>query len=239
MYLPGEDWQTNLQFVFDAGGTIATEKGGTWTAALSSPAAQKGLTQYKAFQNDYSTASSQSATAYTPDPNQIFGDGLAASMSQVNPIPATVEAKYPALKGEIGTFPWPSENTAGSTMPVFLGGSVVAIPSKSTNQTLALKYLKLITSDAVQKADIVGIDGWTPVSTQLLQQTVGTLTPLQQPYFTAAQKSEPTPAAPGWATVESDLYMENLFGAISTGNKSVPDATKSSDALITAALNAK
>ena len=239
LYLPGEDWQTNLQFLFDAGGQIATQDGDTWAVQLSTAAAQKGFTQWKEFQNKYSTASSRTATAYVPDPNAIFGKGQASAISNVNVEPPTLEQSYPDLKGQLGTFPWPSQNNPGQLMPVFLGGSDVAIASKSPNQDLALKFIALVTSDDVQTKDVVGIDGWTPISTQLIDKVTPSLTDIQKPFFEAAKNSVPTPSAPGWATVESNLYMENFFGTVTSGSQSIPDATSGYDTKIAAALNAQ
>lgn len=237
MYLGGGDWQTDLQFVFDAGGKIAQEENGKWAVDLDKTAAVKGFQQFKSFEDTYSTVASQTGTEYTPDPNAIFGKGDAATVANVNLIPSIILSKYPALKGEIGTFPMPSQNNAGQTMPVFLGGSDLGIANGSTHKALALKYVKLLASPAVQEADVVGIDGWTPNSTQLINQTIGTLVPLQQPFFTAAKNSEPTPAAAGWATVENNLYMQSLFEAVATGKQSIPAATKEYSQKISTALN--
>jgi N,N'-diacetylchitobiose transport system substrate-binding protein len=237
LYLPGEDWQTSLGFLFDTGARIATESHGKWTATLGSPAAIKGFTQFKAFQNKYSDQASRTGTEYVPDPVQLFGQGHTATLMNVNLIPSQIIQKFPAMRGNIGTFPCPSPNHPGKLMPVFLGGSDVGIATHSHNQALALKYVALLASNAVQEHDVVGTDGWTPISTQLVRATEKTLTPLQRPFFEAAQDSVPTPSTPGWATVESDLLMENLFGDVATGRLSIPAATSSADAKITAALN--
>ena len=155
----------------------------------------------------------------------------------VNLIPSQIIAKFPGMKGNIGTFPCPSENHPGKLMPVFLGGSDVGIAAHSHNKALALEYVALLASNAVQEHDVVGVDGWTPISTQLVTATEKTLTPLQRPFFEAAKNSVPTPSTLGWATVESDLLMENLFGDVATGRLSIRAATSSADAKITVALN--
>ncbi len=237
VYLPGEDWQTNLGFIFDAGGNIASKSSGKWTATLGSPAAVKGFTEFKNFQNTYSVPASRTGTEYAPDPVAIFGQGKAATLINVNLIPAQIVQNYPSMKGNIGTFPMPSENHPGQLMPVFLGGSDVGIPAHSANQELAMKYVELLSSDAVQTQDVVRIDGWTPISKQLVNKTVGSLTPLQRPFFEAAKNSVPTPSTPGWATVESDLLMENLFGDVASGRLSISAAVTAGDAKITTALN--
>ncbi|MCU1526385.1 MAG: transporter substrate-binding protein, partial [Frondihabitans sp.] len=42
-YLPGQYWYAGMQFVWDAGGQIATQSGKTWKAGFGSAKAQQGL----------------------------------------------------------------------------------------------------------------------------------------------------------------------------------------------------
>ncbi|WP_255528129.1 extracellular solute-binding protein [Streptacidiphilus sp. P02-A3a] len=156
---PGQYWYGALQFVWDAGGQLATESNGRWTGALDSPAAQQGLRAWKSFQNSYSAPASRNVDTKSPDQAAMFASGKTATIldTSIN----TVLKDNPALKGQIGTFPFPSATTPGRNQPVFLGGSDLAIAAKSANQALALAYLKAATSTAVQTSAIVGIDGWT------------------------------------------------------------------------------
>ncbi len=52
-YQPTRDWYAAMSFVYDAGGSIATESGGQWKANLSSPESLKGLTEYKKVVDSY------------------------------------------------------------------------------------------------------------------------------------------------------------------------------------------
>ena len=234
-YFPGEYWYGALQFVWDAGGQLATDNNGTWAGALESPAAQQGLSTWKNFQNTYSTAASRNTDTKTPDQASLFANGKAATIldTSIN----TVVKDNPALKGEIGTFPFPS-STPGKNQPVFLGGSDLAIAAKSQNQAMALAYLKAATSTSVQTSAIVGIDGWTPVSTQLIDQTSGTLTSTSQAFSVAAKNSVATPATPGWATIESDQTINTFFSDIATGRKTPLQAAQGFDSHLNQALNA-
>jgi len=233
-YFPGEYWYGALQFVWDAGGQLAAQSGSTWSGALESPAAQQGLASWKSFQNTYSTAASRDVDTKSPDQAALFANGKAATIldTSVN----TVLKDNPALKDQIGTFPLPG--AAGATQPVFLGGSDLAIAAKSQNQDLALAYLKAATSASVQKDAIVGADGWTPISTQLIDQTSGSLPAVSQAFAAAAKNSVATPATPGWATIESDKSINTFFADIATGRKSTAQAAKDFDAHLGQALNA-
>lgn len=234
-YFPGEYWYGALQFVWDAGGQLAAKNGGAWSGALESAAAQQGLTAWKRFQNTYSTAASRGVDTKSPDQAALFAGGKAAAIldTSLN----TVLKDNPAMKDQVGTFPLPGA-APGSTQPVFLGGSDLAIAAKSANQDLALAYLKAATSASVQTGAIVGTDGWTPVSTQLIDQSAGSLSPASQAFAAAAKRSVATPATPGWATIESDKSINSFFADIATGRKSVAQAAKDFDAHLDQALNA-
>ena len=234
-YLPGEYWHGAVQFVWDTGGQLATDTGGSWHGALDSPAAQHGLAAWQSFQNTYSTAASRDTDNKTPDQDALFADGKAAAIldSSINPI----VKDNPAIKDQLGTFPFPS-TVAGRTQPVFLGGSDLAIAANSAHQDLALAYLSAATDPAVQRSAIVGIDGWTPVSTQIIDQAAGLLPPTSAAFLTAAKSSVATPATPGWATVESDKSINDFFGDIATGRKTPAAAAAAFDQHLDQALNA-
>jgi N,N'-diacetylchitobiose transport system substrate-binding protein len=234
-HFPGQYWYGALQFVWDAGGELATESGGKWAGALESPAAQRGLQAWKDFQAAYSTPASRNVDTKAPDQAAMFASGGAGAIldTSVN----TVLKNKPELKDRLGTFPFPSA-TAGKNQPVFLGGSDLGIAAKSKNQDLALAYLKAAASPAVQRDAIVGIDGWTPVSPQIIDQVTPTLPPVRAAFYAAAKSSGSTPATAGWATIESDKSVNTFFADIATGRKSVADAARDFDAHLTQALNA-
>ncbi|MBB5897209.1 extracellular solute-binding protein [Kutzneria kofuensis] len=232
---PGQYWYGALQFVWDAGGQLATQDGRKWTGALEKPAAQQGLKAWQQFQNTYSGAASRNVDTKAPDQAAMFAQGATSAIldTSVN----TILKDNPSIKDDIGTFPFPSA-TAGRTQPVFLGGSDLGVAAKSRNQDLALAYLKAAADPAVQRSAIAGIDGWTPVSTQVIDQVTPSLPPLSAAFFAAAKSSGSTPATPGWATVESDKSINTFFADIATGRKSVADAARDFDAHLDQALNA-
>lgn len=234
-YTPGQYWFGGMQFVWDAGGQIATQSGGKWTGALETPEALKGLQAFKDFQNTYSAPASQNVYNTTPDYNNLFAQGKTAAI--LNSTVNSILKISPAMKDQIGTFPFPSA-TPGKTQPVFLGGSDLAIAAKSPNQPLALAYLKAATSRQVQTASIVGVDGWTPVSSQLIDATAASRTDVLKAFSDAAKNSAATPATPGWGTIEADDSLRSFFADIATGRKSVAQAAKDFDAHLTQALNA-
>ncbi|GGL02176.1 N,N'-diacetylchitobiose transport system substrate-binding protein [Curtobacterium luteum] len=237
-YMPGQYWYGGLQWVWDAGGQIATEKGGKWTGAIDSADAVKGLTAWKDFQNSYSAKSTQDINTDKPAESDVFAQGNASAILGSAWEIGSITTAKPELKDQIGTFPMPSA-TEGKTQPVFLGGSDLGIPSKSQNQELALYYTKILTSKEFQQDQVFGVDGWEPNSTQLLDAVAGDVDELHKPYFEAASTSRPTPATPGWATIEGDSSFQTMFADVATGRKSPQDAAEGFSEHLTSALNAQ
>ncbi|GAA3196360.1 extracellular solute-binding protein [Actinocorallia longicatena] len=234
-YVPGQYWFGAVQFLWDAGGRLAVQEGGKWAGKLSSPESIKGLEAWKAFQNKYSVPASRNVTNRAPDQAALFADGKVSAV--VDSSVKTILKNKPELKDKIGTFPFPSA-TDGRTQPVFLGGTDLAVPVKSKDADLAVTYLKTAASADVQKSAIVGLDGWTPVSTELIEQVSGGLPDTSQAFVQAAKNSVATPATPGWATIETDQSLSTFFADIATGRKSVADAAKAFDEHLNTALNA-
>jgi N,N'-diacetylchitobiose transport system substrate-binding protein len=237
-YMPGQYWYGGLQWLWDAGGSIATEKDGKWTGTVDSAKAVKGLTAWKAFQNKYSVSSSQDINTDKPNQDDVFAQGQTSAILGSSWEIASIEQAKPALKDQLGTFALPS-TTAGKTQPVFLGGSDLGIPAKSKNQDLAAYYVKILTSKKFQENQVFGVDGWEPNSTQLLDAVSSKVDTLHKPYFEAASTSKPTPATPGWATIEGDATFQSMFADIATGRKTPEQAAQGFSQHLTTALNAQ
>jgi N,N'-diacetylchitobiose transport system substrate-binding protein len=224
--------------VADAGGSIATVKNGMWSSGLTSAAAQKGLAQFKAFQNTYSSIASRTAPLDTPDPNAVFGTGKTSVIFGNGNSEATILSTYPALKGKVGTFPLPSENHPGQASPTFLGGSDLGIAAKSKNMDLAKKFVAMITSKSVQINQLVKLDGHMPVTTKLLDEATPQVSKVLQAFYTAGKKSYSTPAAPGWATIETDQSVLAFFSEVAAGTSTPEQSAQTFSAHLTKALNA-
>ncbi|WP_277959789.1 extracellular solute-binding protein [Frigoribacterium faeni] len=235
-YQPGEYWHAGMQFVWDAGGEIATSDDGTWTGTMSSPEAVEGLTAYKEFQNAYSTPSSQTASAKTPDINQIFADGKAGAILNSNGALDLIKAANPAMTDDaLGTFPMPG--ISGENQPVVLGGSDWGIAAKSQNTDLALQWIKIATSPEVQQDYVFGVDGWIPNSTEGIEAAQPNLSEIDQAFFTAALNSKATPASGRWASIEADKSIDTLFSSVASDSKSVENAAKEFDSTLDSTLN--
>lgn len=238
IYVSGTYWYGGFSFVADAGGTIAQEQGGKWTSGLTSPGAEKGLQQFKEFQNKYSTVASRTAALDTPDPNVVFGTGKTSAILGNGNSLASIISMYPSLNGKVGSFVLPSPNHPGSAAPTYVGGSDLGISAKSQNQDLAVKFVEMMASPSVQLGQLTKLDGHIPVTQQLIAQALPTVAADQQAFFKAAEKSYATPAAPGWATIESDQTVLSLFSQVAAGTSTVAGSADSFSAHLVKALNA-
>ncbi|WP_223691718.1 sugar ABC transporter substrate-binding protein [Leifsonia poae] len=236
-YLPGQYWYAGLQWMWDAGGDIATLSDGKWKAGFSSSDSQKGLTEYKAFQNAYSSTASQSLNTDKPDQDQLFADGKAGAILANNWELAAITKDNPSLTNDkLGSFPLPG--ASGKNQPALLAGSDWGIAQKSKNQDLALVWSKIAASPKIQNDYVFGNDKWIPNSVEGSKSAVssGKLDDNQTAFFTAAQNSKATPASGNWAQLE-DPGMKQFFQSIATGSKSVADATKAWDDTVNSTLN--
>ena len=232
-YVAGQDWYSALAFVYDFGGQIATQQGGKWVGTLNTPRAIAGL---NAFKNTFLTLSraSKSTDEANPFPTTPFAQGHAASF--VGPgwqygYALDPKAGNPKLKPFLSAFPMPS-HVKGRTMPAFLGGSDLAIPASSQNQTLAESWIADFTASS-QEAGIVKA-GNLPNTTSLLKLVKGTP---GSALATSAKSTWFVPTAKNWANVESSNVLRTMLTKILTGKQTVQQAATSTSDQITKILN--
>lgn len=111
----------------------------------------------------------------------------------------------------------PISNSASSRfMPSLIAGSCWSIPARSPNDALAQQWIRIATSEHIQRKWIVEHDGWLPNTQELLESFLqsGTLNTIQRGFFETALTNQTTPVAPGWSTLESDGSLRNLFAQL-------------------------
>jgi N,N'-diacetylchitobiose transport system substrate-binding protein len=232
LYFPGQYWYAALPFVWDEGGELATQDGDQWKGALDSPQAQTGLTNLKTLVNKYSKAP-VNGNENDNDPAVPLGEGKAGVIIDNGWKVGVVTKAHPELKGKVAVFALPSKN-AGSTAPVFLGGSNLAVSAGSKAPDLAYDWLKIMSGNTAQ-TQLATVGGVIPNSTSLL--TLHAKDPILSVFDTAAKNSRSTPSTPKWANVESSTILQDMLVSIFSGKKSVADATKTASEAITKTLN--
>ncbi|GHK00944.1 sugar ABC transporter substrate-binding protein [Streptomyces sp. Y2F8-2] len=234
-YQPTRDWYAAMSFVYDAGGSIAKQEGGQWKADLSSPESLKGLNEFKTVIDKYMHGDK---TKDESDRYIVYGQGKSAMIfGAAWEGAAAADPKADKTGGKLKTslenfvMPGPS----GKNMPVFLGGSDLAIPVKSKAQALAAEWINAFTGSQGQKGLIAKgnlPNNKTDLAT--LKNDPATAVPA-----TAAESNWFVPMAPGWGQVEKAQVLQTMLQDIGTGKKSVEAAAKDADAAIDKVINTK
>ncbi|WP_427920061.1 extracellular solute-binding protein [Streptomyces sp. cg40] len=234
-YQPTRDWYAAMSFVYDAGGSIAAESGGQWKGNLSSPESIKGLTEFKNVIDKYMHGDK---TKDESDRYIVYGQGKSAMIfgaawegaSAADPKADKTGGK---LKTSLVNFVMPGPS--GKNMPVFLGGSDLAVPVKSKAQALAAEWINAFTGPSGQKG-LMAKGNLPNNKTDLatLKNDPATAVPA-----TAAESNWFVPMAPGWGQVEKAQVLQTMLQNIGTGKQSVEDAAKAADTAIDKVINTK
>lgn len=231
IYFPGQDWRNALPYIWAAGGDLAVQDGEEWKGSLSTPESIKGL---EMVQQVMQGASGAAKDGNETDPQVPYCAGQIGMLSAPGWVQGTIvaaEGGCPDAEADLGVFALPGE-TAGETAPVFLGGSNIAVAARSKAPDLAYDALQIMLGDSYQT--IMAENGNVPARTSLISKMGDG--PVAEATELAASNTKLTPAAPGWANVESDRILEDLFVKIAQGGD-VAALAADADAKITAALN--
>jgi N,N'-diacetylchitobiose transport system substrate-binding protein len=231
LYMPGKYWYAAMQWVYDYGGQIATLKGGKWAGALDSPKAVAGLTKWK----QVISLSRADKAGDEAKQDNAFAQGHVAALIGLSWERGVITDKKtgnPNLEKSIGAYAMPS-HVSGKTMPVFLGGSDLAVPATTKNKQLAIDWIKAFTSTESETA--MAKLGVIPNTTSLLRVTA--TNPQLAGYAAAAQNTWFVPINPNWANVESSNVLQNMLSSIATGRSSVQKAATAASRQITSILN--
>ncbi|GKQ39810.1 extracellular solute-binding protein [Streptomyces sp. A012304] len=233
-YQPTRDWYAAMSFVYDAGGSIAVESGGEWKANLSSAESLKGLKEFKKVVDNYMHGD---RTKDESDRYIVYGQGksgmIFAPAWEGGSAAAPENDKTGKLKGNVENFVMPGPS--GKNLPVFLGGSDLAVPVKSDAQDLAAEWINAFTGPAGQKG-LMAKGNLPNNKTDLatLKNDPATVVPA-----TAAESNWFVPMAPGWGQVEKAQVLQTMLQNIGTGKKTVEEAAKEADAAIDKVINTK
>jgi N,N'-diacetylchitobiose transport system substrate-binding protein len=229
-WFPGQDWRNGVAFVWDAGGDLATDEGGEWQGALSTPESVAGLETVQTLMTEASGAPKDGNEADPQAPFCAGEIGMMAAPSWVTGLIEDPETGCPDMMANVGVFALPGSD--GDAAPVLLGGSDIAVAAKSDNQDLAKEVVALMVSDEYQT--LMAEAGLTPAK-ESLASLLGD-DEFAQAAILAGSNAKLTPASPGWAQVEGSRVLEDLFVEIAKGGD-VAALAAAADEAITAQLN--
>jgi N,N'-diacetylchitobiose transport system substrate-binding protein len=252
-FLGGQDWRNGISWIFANGGELAKKENGQWVSTLSDPNTIKGLTQLQDLYKNASKAPADAKDAtpwlYINDSDEILdenqkvtGKTSLAAATIMAPgwahwsIGDLVEKDGKKVRewndAKFAAFVLPGND--GKPAPVFAGGSNIGISKASQNQELSRELLKIIFSPEYQQ--MLGKAGLGPANSDYVS-SLGT-DQFAKALIESASNSKLTPAAPGWAAVESKMILEEFFGKIRDA-ADLPALAAEYDAKITPILNLK
>ncbi|MER7910355.1 extracellular solute-binding protein [Streptomyces sp. NPDC096068] len=225
IYLAGQDWYTLSGFIWDEGGELAVDKGGEWTGALDSPAAQRGMAFYKDLQSlGYGP---KNADEQNPPQADVFAKGDVAQLIATPSAVAAILKTNPELKDKLGYFPIPGKK-AGQPCAVFTGGSDLIIPENAPQRGAALDVVKAMAGEKWQ-TELARAMGYVPNKKSLASVVAG-----QEATAVMAQgaaRGRATPNSPQWADVEGDNPIKPYMTAVLQGEDPLKAARKASEAI--------
>jgi N,N'-diacetylchitobiose transport system substrate-binding protein len=231
IYLPGRNWYAVLSFIWENGGDIATLEGDQWVGQLDSPGSIAGLEFFKRVFDEANAA---------PADGDDANDYIAFCNDEVGMMPApgwkggqiiNPDDGCPDMEQNIGYFAMPGSEP-GTTAPVFLGGSNLAIPANSEHQDLALDLLKVLASPEYQRKFAEA--GTIPALKSELANVSGSEAAVAQ--ATAAENSRFVPTSENWAGVEAAFTLQDMLTEIAQGGD-IADAAAAADSAIEEQLN--
>jgi N,N'-diacetylchitobiose transport system substrate-binding protein len=230
IYLPGQNWYTLSGFVWDEGGDLAKQDGGSWKGSLNTPQALAGMDFYKQLQalGDGPKDSDEAK----PQQTDVVAGGEVAQFIAVPGAAKLVEKANPELAGKIGFFPIPGK-TADKPGAVFTGGSDLIIPLASTRQDGAYEVVKALAGEKWQ-VELAKAMNYVPNRKSLASSVGGD--PGTAAMAQGAANGHATPNSPNWAAVEARNPIKEFQTAVLTGTDPKSAAAKA-DEVITQALN--
>ena len=252
-FIGGQDWRNGISWIFANGGDLAKKDNGQWVSTLSDPNTVKGLQQlqeiYRSASKAPADAKDQTPWLYINDSDEILDEnntvtGKTSLAAATIMAPGWAHWSIGDLKEKDGkktrewndakfdTFVLPGND--GKPAPVFAGGSNIAISKASQNQELSRELLKIIFSPEYQQ--MLGKAGLGPANLDYVSSLGDDQ--FAEALIESASNSKLTPAAPGWAAVESKTIMEEFFSKIRDASD-LTALAQEYDAKITPLLNLK
>ncbi|WP_420037055.1 extracellular solute-binding protein [Streptomyces sp. cg28] len=223
IYLAGQDWYTLSGFIWDEGGELAHESAGTWTGALHTDAALRGMAFYGQLQA--LGGGPKDADEEHPSQADRFAEGDVAQIISVPGSAQRILQKNPSLKDKLGFFPIPGK-TAARAGAVFTGGSDLVIPAHTAHRSAAVAVVEALAGKK-WNTDLARTMNYVPNKTTLAAAVAGE--PGVAAMAVGAAHGKATPASPLWATVEAaDNPIKSYMSRVLMGADPKTEAQKAS-----------
>ncbi|GAB2539966.1 sugar ABC transporter substrate-binding protein [Brachybacterium huguangmaarense] len=212
---------STLPFVWGAGGEIATEKDGTWTAAIADAPAVEGLTWYTdlALKHDSSTAAAQQWKE--TDSLQAFLQGQVGMFITGSWVPATVKQDNPEMYDKLVAYTIPAKDAPVAKS--FLGGSHLCRFEESAEPELAFELITLMSTGEFATRWATETN-FFPGEQKALDDVVAQGDELTKVFAQQMTEGGTTvPVTPAWGKIEGKKTLSTLTSSI-LGGTPVQDA---------------
>ncbi|NUR44213.1 MAG: extracellular solute-binding protein [Streptomyces sp.] len=210
-----------MPFVWAHGGEIATAQDGSYTSAIDSAAARKGIKAYTSLFSDDNCPAAKCAGFGGNDTVTAFAAGKAGMAIGGDFSHAAVEAGK--VKGRYAVVPLPGV-AAGSIAPAFAGGNNIGVLKSTSHRTLAVQLMEQLASKKTQAA-LFDAMGFLPTYGDVRQQAAQK-EPFVKPFVeTLGAGTKFVPASPAWSQIDSSLVLPTMFQEVISGRKDVAAAS--------------
>jgi N,N'-diacetylchitobiose transport system substrate-binding protein len=220
-----DDTNAFASFVWGAGGQIATESNGTWTADLTSPADEAAIKFYVSLYSTYHLSPSKyigqtelgNVGSTAGGANTDFGLGK-LDLYIDGPWATATMPTNSVDKSNWASFPIPSQNGPNAA-PVFAGGSDLAI-FKTSKYLQADWDLISVMDNTANSTSFANLQGFFPPYTAELTGGPYKAQKFLSGFATAAANSQISPLnAKNWATADNGKYyiIPDMLKALMNG----------------------
>ncbi|NWF30131.1 extracellular solute-binding protein [Streptomyces sp. PKU-EA00015] len=211
-----------MPFIWANGGELASRSGGSYTSAIDSAAARKGITAYTSLFGDDNCPAAKCASMGGNATVTAFASGKAAMAIGGDFSHQAVEAG--SVKGKYAVVPLPGLR-AGEIAPAFAGGNNIGVLRSSSHRTLAVDLMKRFAGKETQ-AKLFDAMGFLPTYTDVRAEAAKK-EPFVEPFIkTLDAGAKFVPASPAWGRIDASLVLPSMFQEIVSGKKDVAAASK-------------
>ncbi|MER7929992.1 extracellular solute-binding protein [Streptomyces sp. NPDC096057] len=211
-----------MPFVWANGGELATAEGGSYTSAIDSAAAQKGIKAYTSLFTGDNCPAAKCAAMGGNDTITAFAAGKAGMAIGGDFSHTAVEAGK--VKGKYAVVPLPGV-ASGSVAPAFAGGNNIGVLKSTSHRTLAVDLMERLTSKKTQ-ASMFDAMGFLPTFTDV-RDAAASKVPFEKPFVrTLAAGTKFVPTSPGWSEIDSSLVLPTMLQEVISGKKDVAAASQ-------------
>jgi N,N'-diacetylchitobiose transport system substrate-binding protein len=221
---PTNDTNAIVSFIWGAGGQVATNSGGKWTADLTSPASEAGIKFYA----DLYLTNHLSPSKYvgqTELGNSGATSGGANEDFALGKLDMYIDgpwasAEFPANavdKANWASFPIPSQN-GPSAAPAFAGGSDLGIWATSKYKAADWALIQMMDSES-NATSFANLQGFFPPFTSKLTGGAYSSSQIMSGFAKAATTTQISPLnAKNWATADTtDQIIPTMMKALMRG----------------------